>query len=81
MSPALEGALAQMRSIARGHAQAALTAAPMMAPEARVVLLPLAVVGPMLARMERRGFDPFRDQAEPPQWRRQWAMWRTARKL
>ena len=81
MSPALEGALAQMRSIARSHALAALKAASEMEPEARVVLLPLAIVEPMLARMERRGFDPFRDQAEPPQWRRQWAMWRAARKL
>lgn len=81
MSPALEGALAQMRTIARGHAQAAFAAAPLMAPGARVVLLPLALVEPMLARMERRGFDPFRDVAEPPQWRRQWALWRAARKL
>ena len=80
-SPALDGALAEMRKVARSHAQAALETAPMMAPEARVVLLPLAIVAPMLARMERRGYDPFRDSAEPPQWRRQWALWRAARKL
>ncbi|MDP2357481.1 MAG: phytoene/squalene synthase family protein [Beijerinckiaceae bacterium] len=80
-SPALEAVLSEMRSVAHRHAQAALGAAPLIAPQARVVLLPLAVVGPMLARMERRGFDPFRDVAEPPQWRRQWALWRAARKL
>ncbi len=80
-SPALDGALAEMRSIARAHVQAAWAAAPSMSAEARVVLLPLALVEPMLARTERRGFDPFRDSAEPPQWRRQWALWRAARKL
>lgn len=80
-SPALAGALAEMRSIARGHVQAAWAAAPSMSANARVVLLPLALVEPTLARMERREFDPFRDSAEPPQWRRQWALWRAARKL
>lgn len=80
-SPALGAALAEMRSLARGHAKAAWVAAPSMAAQARVVLLPLALVEPMLARTERRGFDAFRDPSEPPQWRRQWALWRAARKL
>ena len=35
----------------------------------------------LLRTMEKRGFDPFRDRASPPQWRRQWALWRAARTL
>jgi 15-cis-phytoene synthase len=80
-SPALEAALAQMREIARSHARAAQAAAAGMERDARVALLPVALVEPLLKRMEKRGFDPFRDSAEPPQWRTQWALWRAARKL
>lgn len=80
-SPALGAALAEMRRIARAHLHAAWAAALAMERAARVVLLPVALVEPMLRRTEARGFDPFRDSAEPPQWRRQWALWRAARTL
>jgi 15-cis-phytoene synthase len=33
----------------------------------------------MLDRMERRGYDPFKI-VEISQWRRQWALWRAARR-
>jgi phytoene synthase len=76
---ALLAALADMRAIARQHlvaAQAKLAAAP-----ARIqpALLPLALLAPTLRRMERRGYDPFR--FEPiARWRRQWLLWRAARR-
>jgi phytoene synthase len=41
-------------------------------------LLPVALVRPVLDRMERRRYQPF-DLAGFPQWRRQWALWRAAR--
>jgi phytoene synthase len=63
------------------EAVAAGVTADAMDREARVALLPVAVVEPILRRMEARGFDPFRDNAEPPQWRRQWALWWAARRL
>lgn len=77
-SAALLAALADMRRIARARlaaAQANLASAP---PEILPALLPVALVGPTLRRMERAGYDPFK--FEPPaSWRRQWTLWRAAR--
>jgi phytoene synthase len=30
--------------------------------------------------MEHRGYDPFSTVIEAPQWRRQWVLWRAARR-
>ena len=38
-----------------------------------------AAVPPVLARLDAAAADPFR-QIEVPQWRRQWALWRAARR-
>jgi phytoene synthase len=78
-SAALRAALADLRAIAREHlaaARATLAAAP-----ARIqpALLALGVVEPTLRRMERRGYDPFRFEPIAP-WRRQWLLWRAARR-
>jgi phytoene synthase len=42
-------------------------------------LLPVALVRPYLARMDRRDYEPFRTAVESPQWRKQWLLWRAAR--
>jgi 15-cis-phytoene synthase len=42
-------------------------------------LLPVALVRPYLARMERADYEPFRTAVELPQWRKQWLLWRAAR--
>ena len=42
-------------------------------------LLPSALVGPTLARMERPDYDPFVPVEIPP-WRRPWLIWRAARR-
>jgi phytoene synthase len=77
-SKPLLAALAEMRGFVRRHlaaAQAKLESAP---PEILPAFLPVALVGPMLERMERRGYAPFEfDQISP--WRRQWLLWRAAR--
>jgi phytoene synthase len=74
----LRAALAELRLRARRHlseARAQLAGAPdAIAP----ALLPLALVRPLLERMERRGYDPFRPD-DIPQWRKQWRLWRAAR--
>jgi 15-cis-phytoene synthase len=78
-SAALLAALADMRGIARDHlaaAQARFADAPA---RIRPALLPLALLGPTLRRMERRGYDPFRFVPIAP-WRRQWLLWRAARR-
>lgn len=74
----LRAALAELRLRARQHLGAAgnlLGAAPAAVAPA---LLPVAVVRPVLDRMERRRYQPF-SPADVPQWRRQWAIWRAAR--
>jgi phytoene synthase len=81
MSSSLEAALVEMRDLARRNLASALRSAADMEPVARAALLPLALVEPILRGMERRSYNPFRDNAEPAQWRRQWALWRASRKL
>jgi 15-cis-phytoene synthase len=78
-TPELRAALAEARLIARRHlaeARAAISTAPAAVLPA---LLPVALVGPTLARMERRDYDPF-VSVEIPVWRRQWLIWRAARR-
>jgi len=75
---ALRAALAELRLRARQHlaeARILLAEAPAAALPA---LLPVALVRPVLDRMERSRYRPFRPR-DVPQWRRQWALWRAAR--
>lgn len=77
-TPQLHAALAELRLHARVHLRAAqelLDAAP---PAAIPALLPVALAGATLARMERRGYDPFTPIEVAP-WRRQLRIWRAAR--
>lgn len=73
---ALRAALADMRARARRFM--AMEQAEPVPGEILPALLPVALVGPTLRRMERAGYDPFRFQPLPP-WRRQWLLWRAAR--
>jgi phytoene synthase len=76
---ALRAVLAELRLRARRHLEAARNLA-FHAPDAVApALLPVALVGPVLRRMERRHYHPFRS-ADLPQWRRQWILWRAARR-
>ena len=78
MSAPLLAALTEMRAIARRHlatAQGKLKSAPA---EILPAFLPVALVGPQLRLMERRGYRPFAPQQISP-WRRQWLLWRAAR--
>jgi 15-cis-phytoene synthase len=47
-------------------------------PAVMPALLPVALAGPTLARMERRNYDPFTPVEIAP-WRRQLIIWRAAR--
>jgi phytoene synthase len=78
-TPQLRAALAELRDRARRHlaeAQQLMKTAPSAVVPA---LLPLALAGPTLARMEQSAYDPF-VPVELPQWRRQWLIWRAARR-
>jgi phytoene synthase len=75
----LRAALAETRLIARQHlavSRELIAAAP---PAVLPALLPLALAGPTLARMERRDYDPF-VPVEIASWKRQWLLWRAARR-
>lgn len=77
-TPALRTTLAALRAHARDAvaetrrhiARVPITAAP--------VFLPVTLVEPMLDRMEKPGWEPFRHPVELPPWRRHWRMWRSA---
>ena len=79
-TPELLAALADLRARARSHMADARKDLEVMPPAMAPALLPAALTGPMLDRMERRGYDPF--VPDPlPQWRRQWLLWRAARNI
>ena len=73
----LAAALAELRQTARTH----LTACRQIAiPSALApAFLPVAITDLYLARLERQR-DPFKP-LEVPQWRRQWRLWRAARRI
>ncbi len=75
-SAALDAALAEVSAMARQHLAAAQSTFASAPAAILPALLPVALVGPLLRRMEQA--DPFR--LEPlPGWRRQWQLWRAAR--
>jgi phytoene synthase len=77
-SAQLCGALADLRKTACAHLRSArslLARAPLAVLPA---FLPVALTGPVLALMARRGYDPFAPVDLAP-WRKQWLIWRAAR--
>ena len=77
-SEPLKAALAELRRHARRQLAAA-QADMAFAPAAILpALLPVALVGPALRPMDRRGYEPF-DVPPPSQIKRQWLLWRAAR--
>ncbi len=73
-------ALGEIAALGRSHLGLALDAARGLPREALPALLPLALVGPSLDRFAAAGFDPFSPKTALPQWRRQWILWRAARR-
>jgi phytoene synthase len=75
----LRAVLAELRLVARHHLGAARGLLNDIAPAVAPALLPVTLVRPVLDRMERRSYQPF-SPSELPQWRRQWVLWRAARR-
>ena len=78
-SVAVRVALAQFRLIARQHLERARELSRTAPSHLMPAYLPVALAGPTLARMERSDYDPFAP-VEIPAWRRQWLIWRAARR-
>jgi len=78
-TPQLRAALAELRLYARRHLDQAHELMRTVPSVVTPALLPIALVRPTLARMERRDYDPFVPIEIAP-WRRQWLIWRAARR-
>ncbi len=79
-SPALGLVLTALRARVRRHL-AAMEAGLGAAGPAAVACLPAFVCAPYLGRMEAPGLNPFETPIDVARWRRQWAIWRAARRL
>jgi phytoene synthase len=75
----LQAALADLRAHARAAYRRFLGAAAEIPDRCAPAFLAVAVVPTLLARLDRAAGDPFMP-VEVPQWRRQWAIWRAARR-
>ena len=77
---AVRSALAELRGEARRHVAAFEALLPKLPASAMPAFLPVALVPGYLAAMEQGAYAPFKSAVELPQWRRQWALWRAARR-
>ncbi len=77
---AWRAALADLRAHAARHLDDARTLVAKVPDRVRIAFLPLALLRPALARMERPDYEPLRP-VELAQWRKQWILWRAARDL
>jgi phytoene synthase len=78
-TPQLRAALGELGHCARRHLGAAQALIATVPPAVLPALLPVALAPPTLARMERSDYDPFVPVEIAP-WRRQWLIWRAARR-
>ena len=78
-TPQLRSALADLRDSARRHLRQAHDMVRLVPHDVMPALLPVALAGATLARMERGDYDPFVPVEIAP-WRRQWLIWRAARR-
>jgi 15-cis-phytoene synthase len=79
-TPALRAALSATRGWASSKLSDAEQQLTAVSAAARAGYLPLALVRGYLGLMERPDYVPFRTSVELPQWRRQWTLWRAARR-
>jgi len=79
LTPAVAAALADLRAHARRHLDRLRIGVAGLPPAVVPAFLPLAVARPLLDRMEKPGFDPFRRPAELAPIVAPWRIWRAAR--
>jgi 15-cis-phytoene synthase len=80
-SPQILSALTELRARVRSRLEAIQVPLRTISPTLLPALLPIALVPLYLQRMDRRDYEPFASAIEVPQWHRQWALWRTARRF
>jgi 15-cis-phytoene synthase len=77
---ALLDALADLREIARRHYAELDRLIPALPAKAQPAFLPLVLTDAYLGQMERKDYDPFANAIELSPMRRQWKLWRAARR-
>jgi phytoene synthase len=80
-TPALRAALAELRRHARAQFEAFMAGVSTIPAAVLPAFLTVTLVPLHLDRMERADYDPFRTVIDVPQWRRQWTLWRAARRM
>jgi phytoene synthase len=78
--PALASLLAELRAVTRRHLAAVASQAKSVPPELLPAFLPVALVEPRLRLMERPDYRPLSQIRDIAPWRRQWILWRAARR-
>lgn len=73
-------ALASLRVLARRRLDRFYAKLASLPRTLRPALLPAALCEPYLRLMEKPGYDPLKTVVELPQWKRQWILWRAARR-
>jgi phytoene synthase len=79
-SPGVQAALADLRALVRSHLETFAARLPCVPGESRPAYLAASLCETYLQQMEKRSYDPFTSLVELPQWRRQWILWRAARR-
>lgn len=74
-------ALFSLRDVATAHLEKAMVLLPSVAAEARGAFLPLSLTGSYLRKVSGDNYRPFETIIELPQWRKQWLLWRAARRF
>jgi 15-cis-phytoene synthase len=77
-TPGLRALLAEMRALARRHLAETRARIGTVTPVIAPAFLPVALVEPCLALMERRDYDPFRTPVDLPAWRKVGLLWLAA---
>jgi len=76
----LRSALAELRAHVRHHLERVRLQVAEIPAHVAPAFLPVALVEPFLKQMEKPGHDPLREPVRMSQLRRQWILWRAARK-
>ncbi len=78
--PGVQSALADARALARHHLEATRALRGTIAPVIAPAFLPTALVELYLRQMDKAEYDPFTSIIQAPVWRKQWTLWRQARR-
>jgi phytoene synthase len=79
-TPELLNALNELRQKAREHYRELDRLLPSLPRAAQPAFLPLVLANAYLEQMDERRYDPFRTPIEISQFKRQWKLWRAARR-